>query len=124
MNRRRFIFCLSGILAFSLLPLRRALVLTKPGLEDLLFNVTLSLPYDSTRIGSQFNRQSNNLSLEIKIFEEELASIAQFQDATQQRKRFAEICATEFARGETTVIDGWVLSNTELRCCAIKALLS
>lgn len=123
MNRRRFIYCLSGLLALSVWPLQRALLRREPELKDLLANLAGTLPYDSTAIGALFIQQAKNIPIEMSRVEADLAVLARFENTEQQRKHFSQLCASEFARGETTVIDGWVLSNTELRCCAMKALI-
>jgi len=123
MNRRRFIHCLSGILALSIWPLQRTLLRRESNLRDLLTNLTGALPYDSSAIGSIFVQQSNNISTEMSALERDLGSLVRFENTEQQRKHFSQLCASEFARGETKVVDGWVLSNTEVRCCAMKSLI-
>ncbi len=42
-------------------------------------------------------------------------------DGESLGQRFATVCRREFEREEVAVVDGWVLSSTEARLCALAA---
>ncbi len=50
-----------------------------------------------------------------------LAGITELTCPTSRREALQAQCAEDFGRGETRVIDGWVLSETEVRLCGVAA---
>jgi hypothetical protein len=65
-----------------------------------------------------FSQERNRAFLRRAIIGEK-----QLQDATQLRTLLAQKREHDFRNGDIAIVDGWVLSRTEARACALVALL-
>lgn len=132
MDRRVFLCWIAGLVMSS--PLRGVLAIgssepTRRGPGDAACRALIDLfsdPRDARSIGSRYLAAypaENTQDALLSGLDQGLVSAATRKDPAL-RQRVADCQRDDFARGDTVLVNNWVLSCTEARICAIAALTS
>ena len=125
MTRRRFIELVPALLVVAPV-VREIAALTGPPAAHGLAEVFGHAREAARAIGLRYLSQTPEDHDRDALAERILASVSnEAIDAlplATLRSKFQQRFASDFDRGETVLIDGWVLSRTEVRLCALLAL--
>lgn len=115
-NRRRFISSLGLITALS-----PRLSLASP-LKDKSVSLDLSFlknaPYNPQEIGQQYLKSLSS-PLQLHQLEQSLSNLTEKENMSLS---YQEMCHTDFINEDVLTVNGWVVSETEARCCAYHTL--
>jgi len=123
MKRRNFVLLASaGVVAVSIPAVNHFFYSIPDYNKKLSSPQLLSLIWDEATIlsiGSKYREKFHE-----ENSERALARALFLDPANQSFDKLAEMTQADFSQGKTVIIDGWVLSQTEARQCALHHLLN
>ncbi|HVU96045.1 MAG TPA: hypothetical protein VHE34_12510 [Puia sp.] len=117
MRRRNFILLTIGGVGASIAPACKPH--TNPALSRPLFLSTICDPATLRHIGNNYRKTTPAETKEDRLVSLLTTDLPQGSDPTNQLDAKAR---QDYAAGKTVTIDGWVLSITEARQCALYSL--